>query len=457
MHPYKRKYNQFRRLSGELNELLTTGKFYQLSRKHQHQLISKLRELFYRLIHVFSEFRLEKILAGAALLIGISTSQNASAQNFGVVQNQPFSIQIAPYTYGLGFADLDNDGDNDLLMVNYGGSFLYQENIGTPQTPSFKDTIANPFNLAPLGSYAFASLAFADLDNDGDFDLVVMESYYGNMLYFENTGNSQTPNFAAPITNPSGFVPSYYYIFPSFVDMDDDGDQDLWMGGYGYNSRIAYFENIGTPQQPLWDTIQFNPFNFTFPAKTLYPAPSLADLDHDGDLDLLTISLYYDSYTNYGSHIYYHENLGTTQVPNFSGGAQIDPFNLFVPHPGTTNLGFPKFVDLDDDGDFDLACHTISYSANTIYYFENMTVMPGIQTAETHKPFVLYPNPTSNQLIIKLEDANDPLPVSLVNSLGQTIFHGIIHQREMTILLDDFPNGTYLVRIGNHSETVIKQ
>lgn len=463
VRPNQRQYNQFRKLSGELNDLLSSGKFFQLSRKHQQALISKLRELFYRLVHVFSEFRLKKILAGAAVLIGFSTAQHANAQTFGPPQISPFGITINPATtINFTFADLDNDGDDDLLLANYGGTLLYQENIGTAQNPSYKAPVTNPFNLSGNSTYGLLP-ELVDLDADGDSDLVVMETYYGNMLYFENTGTKQSPNFAAPVTNPHGFVANYYYILPAFADMDNDGDLDLWLGGgYSYYGHIAYFENNGTPQQPSWGTVQLNPFNFSLPAYTYIISPTLADLDHDGDLDLLLGAYYYDynSYF-YGAGFYYYENKGTNQSPDFSGAPLNGPFNLSIPNASLTYIAFPKFVNLDEDGDMDIMCLTYGYSGGVgtlnLYYFENFTIMPGIESSNGEKPIVLYPNPTSNQLFIRLEDPNPALPLSLTNSMGQTVWQSIIHEKEVIIPLIDFPNGTYLIRVGDHVQTVIKQ
>ena len=93
----------------------------------------------------------------------------------------------------------------DLLVGEYYGNMQYFKNSGTKTAPMFDAPAANPFGLSATKYYAFT--AFADLDNDGDMDLLVGE-YYGAMQYFKNTspgvGLSETPAFEmAMFPNPA--------------------------------------------------------------------------------------------------------------------------------------------------------------------------------------------------------------------------------------------------------------
>jgi hypothetical protein len=83
---------------------------------------------------------------------------------------------------------------------------------------------------------------FVDINNDGDFDAFIGERY-GAIKYYENTGTATSPTFTEHTggDNPLN-VDVGYYSTPTFVDIYDDGDFDAFIGeGYG---TINYYENI---------------------------------------------------------------------------------------------------------------------------------------------------------------------------------------------------------------------
>src|SRR5262249_1463682 len=147
------------------------------------------------------------------------------------------------------FADLDHDGDVDLVVGEINGSLLYFENIGSAKIFSLaqQPPAANPFNGIDVGGYS--SPTCPDLDGDADLDLVVGRLFDG-LFYFENTGTATAPTFVqrTGTANPVNGVTGGFNSTPTFADVDGDGDLDLVVGdSFGH---LSYFENTGSATSP---------------------------------------------------------------------------------------------------------------------------------------------------------------------------------------------------------------
>ena len=170
-------------------------------------------------------------------------------------------------------ADADGDGDLDAVVGDREGNINYFINVGTATTPMF--TAANP--LLNIGGDARP--AFADLDDDGDFDLAVGQSN-GTLRYFLNVGTSSEAGYVEQTgaTNPFGGISVGQASAPTFIDLDGDGDFDLVVGEN--DGVLNYFENVGTVSSPVFTF--FAAFNV---GRAIDPA--VADLDGDGDFDVM--------------------------------------------------------------------------------------------------------------------------------------------------------------------------
>ena len=142
-------------------------------------------------------------------------------------------------------------GDLDLVVGDDAGLLNYIENTGTSTAPAFVQRTggANPFEGFDVGASCsncetyyreINNPALADLDNDGDLDLIVGGGY------FENTGTSTAPEFVQRIgsDNPFDGIGS-----GALADLDGDGDLDLVRGSWSDSSKL-YFENVGSARVP---------------------------------------------------------------------------------------------------------------------------------------------------------------------------------------------------------------
>jgi hypothetical protein len=181
-------------------------------------------------------------------------------------------------------ADLDRDGDTDLLAGEDLGAFRYLENTGTLIAPAFAERAGAAHPLAGRSVGGVARPAFGDLDGDGDFD-VLSGRLAGDFDYFANSGSATSPLFAAPLANPFGLAGVGSESSPALADVDADGDLDAVVGRA--SGDLAFFENTGSATSPafLLRTGFFDPFfGVEIGAAS---TPALADFDGDGDLDLV--------------------------------------------------------------------------------------------------------------------------------------------------------------------------
>jgi hypothetical protein len=236
------------------------------------------------------------------------------------------------------FADLDSDGDLD--MVKGGWSTVYNEtkhiytNIGGPKDPLFAYSSRYSENITMTIK---ANPRFVDIDADGDSDLFIGETN-GNLSFYRNNGTVKDP-----VWNREPFLQGYIFGIencPDFVDLDDDGDYDLVVGQKSPSDALLFFRNVGSPTTPLF--VEETMFQDVSLGNVNYPA--FCDYDLDGDFDLFL--------GHWQAPITYFENIGTPTTPSWGGVQRIDE---------TEDLGYylaPSFADLDGDAYQDMVIGT---------------------------------------------------------------------------------------------------
>ncbi|MDP4007915.1 MAG: FG-GAP-like repeat-containing protein [Candidatus Peregrinibacteria bacterium] len=189
---------------------------------------------------------------------------------------------------------------------------------------------------------------FADLDNDGDMDLFVGTGE-GTIIYYQNDGGSRIPNFTLTDRTFLGIDKSQFIMFPTFADTDSDGDLDMYFGEWG--NKLSYYKNRGNAE--VSDLVFAQGAEATVDVKN-FAAPAFVDIDADNDLDLFV--------GNFDGKISFYENTGSPKVAQYiltSNNYKGLEFN---------EVAVPRFEDIDSDGDFDLF---IGSDNGKIAYYKN--------------------------------------------------------------------------------------
>ncbi len=242
------------------------------------------------------------------------------------------------------FADLDGDGDEDLYVTVLSGAygnqlvnnFFYYKNMGSNSNPDYSYITNNYFST--LDVFSNSSPELVDIDNDGDLDLFIANQYdlsetpwVGKIHFFRNIGSLSSPDF---VEEPTSLLNENMgqMLTQEFGDLDGDGDMDLLVGDF--NGFIQYFENTSSGSSLTFTFIE-NVGNIDLSGNSV---PTLGDLDADGDLDLLIGQLN-------GSLVFYR-NTGSTSVYNF----QEEVFDDIQVQGNSA----PELFNIECDGDLGL-------------------------------------------------------------------------------------------------------
>ena len=239
--------------------------------------------------------------------------------------------------------DIDADDDLDMVFGVLGGAFnangTSRNNLYLmEQTERGKFEVKSMRYLYDLDAGSESIVKMADLDDDGDLDMVVANKIEPTnqktslMFFFENTGTAENASFEYLETVD---LTKTYHQNPAIADLDDDGDLDFLIGKW--NKEVAYFRNDGDAKQ-----YAFTEVDPVYAALTRgqNASPTLVDIDNDGDLDLFVGEA--------SGSINHYLNEGTSAAPSF---VLVSDTWLDI---DIGRRSFPSFADLDSDGDYDM-------------------------------------------------------------------------------------------------------
>ncbi len=339
------------------------------------------------------------------------------------------------------FFDYNSDGLLDLVIGNYGyyhpsGDFksrvsLY-ENTGTQNDPIFTFITDDYSALSTLNLKGIYP-TFGDLDNDGDLDMLIGD-YSGRLHYLENVaGLGNTANFTVNTLNYFG-IDIGDFASPQLFDVDNDGLLDILVGEM--RGQVNYFKNTGTLSNPQFSSTPTNnklgDIDVYQPCCTGFSVPYMT-FDASGNRVLFVG-------TEFGKILYY-TNIDGNLSGAFTLSDSIMEVQGRVTISGGNILGQPKEELII--GDY-LGGVTLLKSSDDIY-------VGNLSDVKDASNISVYPNPFQNELIIS-QHIDGKYSLTMYDLLGKNILQEQISQKNKIIHTNLIPKGVYMINISNHEE-----
>jgi hypothetical protein len=328
------------------------------------------------------------------------------------------------------FFDWDGDGLKDLLISNdgyyEGGNYVSKvalyKNISQGSNYQFQnisDSILNFRSLNIIGT----RLAFGDLNNDGDQDLLIGDAT-GRLNYFQNIGSATNTNFI--------FSQGYFQNIdvgsdaaPQLVDVNRDGLLDLLVGER--NGNINYYRNTGSLSFPVFsfETDSFGKVIVGLATYGIgYSAPLLFDVN--GNYELLVGS--------YKGTLFHYNNIDG----NLTGAFQLlDSTYQNIKEP---TKAYPAMNDVDGDGKYDLVVG--NQSGGVVFYSQYLNNSIA-ENANLNSKIKVYPNPADDYLTI--ESINGQV-LEMYSMQGELIERMTIGSGVTNISIANLPSGVYCLK-----------
>ena len=290
----------------------------------------------------------------------------------GIFTEDTSSSLEGVYHSSVDFGDYDNDGTLDIIITgkdinNVGVTKLYYNEGNSIFTECTCFTLEQVFN---------GSTIFADYDNDGDLDLLIMGSLISKL--YKNDGNGI---FAE---DRSSSLTGVWNSFAAFGDYDNDGDLDILIAGRDaadiHISKLYKNDGSGVFTEDTGSVLEgYDNGSFVF-----------GDYDNDGDLDILISG---------------EEVAGIPESKLYNN----DGSGVFTEDTGPSLEGFyfssVAFGDYDNDGDLDIFISGRD-AANTeiTKLFNNAETEPN---AAPTPPTTLNSDFVNNKLVLSWNEAVD--------------------------------------------------
>jgi len=322
--------------------------------------------------------------------------------NFTEALDTPFQ---GVHVSSIAFADVDNDGDQDVLITGLGHIpprlyYVISKLYTNDGFGNFTEVLDTPFQ-----DVGHSSIAFADVDNDGDQDVLITGAKSGTVriakLYINDGFGNFTEDYSTPFEGVVGGS-------IAFADVDSDNDQDVLITGQGewdgssYGKVAKLYINDGFGNFPEVLDTPFDPVSQS--------SIAFADIDNDNDQDVLITG---DSYSGKISKLYINDGTGS-----FSEA-------IGTPFDGVMHSSI-AFADIDNDNDQDVlitgAKGNVQNTNPISKLYRNLTIQVGINENMLFSNISIFPNPNTGLINIDLGSLTD-VSIKVLNVSGQLIYY----------------------------------
>jgi len=350
------------------------------------------------------------------------------------------------------FFDYNEDGLEDLVVANYyrykpvsdkESTIALYLNTGTLSDPVFTFVDGDFLNLAS-GSFSLRSVpTFGDLDNDGDDDLF-LGRMDGTLVYYENTSVGSGAIFSNPVSsytdNNSVVISTSAYCHPQLFDLNNDGLLDLILGKK--NGNVAYYQNIGTLTAPNFELMNdmLGGIDVSLTTPDGYSAPHFFRSNGETRCFLGSID----------GRIYSYSGIDGNLSPG-------DTFVLLTNNLATIDVDTYSSCwvnDIDNDGNYNLF---VGQDLGGLLHFEHDPNSPvSLEEGFSNANIAVYPNPTNNFITIATNEMQGK-SYALFDLNGKELISDTLNESKTQVDIQHLNQGIYILHIEAGGQLCVKR